>query len=255
MEREVVIEPLGSKRFKLELKDANRATLSRSYANASDCCGVKLKQEKFCSGCRKPVEGTPQRKLVKIGKEEHLIEAAALDGAMEQLERMDSIVITSFLKALPEEVEDRFDALIYGLPAEKKSADYKELVELLEGNVAIGHGVFRNNEFQVLLTVGKDGIVRLRKLVEESRRYGISDEAVRKALASEVNGQIIELERQIVAKKAIESFDFSTFKDTRAVIEEKVIEDFVLNGKVPEVRVVEEQQATSEIERLKALLS
>lgn len=254
MERDIVIEALGNKRFKVELKDANRATMNRSYPNASDCCGVKLKQEKFCSSCMKKVEGTPARKLVKLGKSEYLIDAAALDNAMEQLEQMDAITVTAFVEEIPA-VEDRYDALLYGLPAEKRGSEYRELVEILKGRTAIGKGVFRNNEFQVLLEVGNDGCIRIRKLVEESRRYDIAFDSVQIALKSPVNEQVVELEKQIIGKKSVKEFDFSEFKDTRAKIEEQVIEDFVLHGKVPQVTVVQEQKDENELARLQSLLN
>jgi len=267
MEREILIEALGNKRFKVELKDANKATLSRSYANATDCCGVKVKQEKFCSACRKKVvssidnsetETECSRKIVKIGKTEHLINAEKLDNAIEQLEQMDSICLTAFLSHKPEGIEDRYDAMVYVAPADKKASDYKELQEILKGRIAVGKGVFRSNEYQILMEVGADGIVRIRKLVEESRRYAFDAVKVANELAIvSVNQQVVDIEKQILDRKAIASYDFSRFKDARAVVEEQVIEDCVLNGNeapiVPK-NIVKEQKESDELARLQALL-
>lgn len=250
MERDVVIEPL-QKRFRIAVKDANRQRRNRSFANASDCCGVKLRQEKFCSSCNGKVGyGECKRKLVKIGKEEHLVDAAALQQATDALEGMEDIKLDSFLSRRPTGAEDRFDALIYAYPAKKHEAAYAELAAVLEGRTAVGTAVFRGNEFQVLVEVGDDGRVRVRKLVEEEQRYELQEIA-----KVAVNGQIVELERKILDKATVEDVDLSVFKDRRSEIEERIIEDVVLNGKaMPDVKKdVAKEKESDELARLKAL--
>ena len=250
MEKDVFVEPL-QKRFRVELKDANRAKRNRSYLNASDCCGAKLKQEKFCSVCNeKAAAYNCARKLVKIGKVEHLIDAAALEQATDALESMEDIRLHAFLKVRPAGAEDRFDALVYALPVKKLEGQYAELAAVLRGFVAVGEAVFRGNEFQVIVEVGDDGVVRIRKLVEEEQRYGVLPVEL-----SCVNGEIVALERQLVEKRLVDGYDVTGFRDARAEIEERVIEEFVLNGKVPEVKKeVVQAREQDEVARLKALM-
>jgi NAD kinase len=262
MERTIYVEPI-MKRYAVELKDANRERRNRSYSNASPCCSkeghaVKLKQEMKCAECESLVDRkTCTHKVVKIGKEEFLIEAAVLDGVLEQLEQVEEITITAISDSEPEGARDRYDALVYGLPVEKKAKEYKELAETLKGKVAIGAGVFRGNEFQVVVTVGDDGLLRVRKLVEESQRYGVEAQALTALLSKvEVSPQVVELQRKVLEKKKVDAFDVTVFRDRRGEMEEQVIEEVVVHGRVPSFapRIVEEQKAESEVERLKALL-
>lgn len=254
MEKTIFVEPL-QKYFKVSIKEANKQKRNRSFSNASDCCGVVLKQEKFCSGCNEKITETPSRKIIKIGKQEHLIDAQALKQVQEQLESCEDIKIHTFLNKLPSNAVDRFESLVYTYPAVKKEAQYKELTEILKNRFAIGTGVFRNNEFQVILSVGNDGILRIRKLVEESQRYDFdSEEVVASFINTEVNPQVLEIENSILDKQMKDDFDLTSFKDMRTAYEEQIIEDFVINGKIPEIKTkVAEQQAVDELERLKAL--
>ena len=253
MEKEILVEPL-QKRFKVVLKDANRQKRNRSFPNASNCCGARLQQKKFCSVCGEEVDTAElTRKIVKIGKEEHLVEASALKQAITALEALDAIKLSTFMSSRPSGVEDYFDALVFVLPAKKREQQYAELANILKGKVAFGSGVFRNNEFQIMVEVGDDGRIRVRKLVEESQRYDIPTVDI----SVELNNELVELERKIVEKNVVDSFDLSKFRDARAEIEEQVIEDVVLNGGVVENVVPQVKQAVEEdeIERLKKLLN
>ncbi len=251
MEKEILVEPL-QKRFKVSVKDANKQSRNRSYSNASNCCGSKLSQEKKCSGCgEKVASGECQRKIVKIGKEEHLIEASALKQCQETFAESGEIVLSTFMDKRPEGSEDRFGSLVYASPAEKRDAEYDELRKVLKNKVAIGKGVFRSNEFQVIVEVGADNLIRIRKLVEESQRY----DAPEVPAEMELNGEIVDLERAIIEKAVVDEHDVTEFRDTRSAMEEKVIEEFVLHGKVPEIKQeVKQEQETNELERLKALV-
>jgi hypothetical protein len=255
MERQILIEPL-QKRFTVALKNANKEARNRYYPNASDCCGVKLKQEKFCSSCNAKVEGVEtRRKIIKIGKAEHLIESKALKQVKESLEAMETLEIHTFLKELPANAEDRFDNLVYVLPVEKKLAQYSELIELLKGKVAVGKGVFNGNEYQFVVSVGSNNVIKLRKLVEQSQIYDINMDLVSEAVKTSLNPQIIALERQIIDRKLSTAFDISQFRDSRTEYEEKIIEEFVINGTVPEIKTeIAETQEQDELERLKALI-
>jgi hypothetical protein len=255
VEMDIEIVPLG-KRFVVEIKDANKASRNRSYGNASDCCGRALKQEKRCSGCGAEVSEC-SRKIVKIGKEEYVVDAKVLKQAKDALESMEGITVSSFLKNLPAGAEDRFESLVYASPKDKKVGQYAELAALLKGRVAVGKGVFRSNEFQVLLTVGDDGVVRIRKLVEESQRYAFDSSTVRTQVDSvKLDEGIVAVEQRILDKATVEGVDLSSFKDTRSEVEERIIEDIVVNGRVPDAPLAkrQEQESQDELARLKALL-
>lgn len=256
MEKIIVVEPL-QKRFTVSVKNANKEARNRSYSNASDCCGAKLKQDKKCSSCGEIVYATEcKRKIVKIGKEEHLIDASALKQVQESLSNVEELSLHTFLKELPKGSEDRFDSLMYAVPVEKKEAQYKELQEILKDRIAIGKGVFGTNEYQVVVSVGEDDVLRIRKLVEESQRYDFEPEEALAALVNvKLSEDVVQIENKILDKKSVDSFDLTEFRDMRSEYEERVIEDFVLNGRVPEVKKeVEQQQTQSELERLKQLM-
>ncbi|MBR9700398.1 hypothetical protein GOV11_00865 [Candidatus Woesearchaeota archaeon] len=252
MEKTLCIEPL-QKRFKVSVKDAYKQKRNRSYSNASPCHSAKLKQRKLCSVCDGDVEtSSVVSKIIKIGKEEHLINAEALKRITEDLQG-EEIKIHTILEQIPEEAEDRFEGLSYALPVPKGEGDYALLRELLKGRVMVGTAVFRNNEFEIVLTVGDDGLVRIRKLVEQSQFY---DTPIAEANI-EIDGELVDLCNSVLSKKTEATYDFTKFRDARAEVEERIIEDVVLHGKQPEVlprpkEVV--QDATAEKERLKALL-
>lgn len=252
----IYVEPL-QKRFTVDVKDANKAKRNRSYASASDCCGSRVKQERRCSTCNAEVPTKTQRKIVKIGKDEHLIDASALQQAMNALDAIEEVKLHTFLKDMPEGSEDRFDALVYGLPSEKRGREYAELVAMLDNRVAVGNAVFRNNEFQVLVTAA-DGVLKIRKLVEESQRNDVDFESAQQVAAEmRPSEELLAVENQILDKATTDSYDVTDFQDTRTQIEEQVVEEYVLNGKLPEtpkhVESVQKQQEQDEIERLKAL--
>lgn len=250
MEKEIFVEPL-QKRFRIAVKDANKLARNRSYSNASNCCGAKLVQEKKCSTCNEIVKSNDcQRKIVMIGKEEHLIEASALKQCQESFAD-GGIVLHTFMDKRPEGSEDRFGGLVYASPSEKRDAEYDELRQVLGNKVAIGKGVFRNNEFQVIVEVGDDNVIRIRKLVEETQRYDKPEVPANMQL----NEEILEIEKQLIDKAVVDKFDVTTFRDTRSQMEEKVIEEFVLHGRVPEIKQEVKQEAeVNELERLKALV-
>lgn len=262
MERTIYVEPIA-KRYTVEVKDANKSGVNRSYRVASPCCSreghpVLRKEEMKCAECGKVVSTKEcTHKIVSVGKEEFLVESALLKDVVDQMEKHDEIVLKAFLDSEPEGTQDRYDALVYCFPNEKKAKEYKELAQTLKGKFAIGTGVFRGNEYQVVVTVGDDGLLRMRKMVEETRRYPLDVEAVTALLNKvEVSAQVIDLQRKVLDKKKAESYDVKVFRDRRGEMEEKIIEDIVVHGRVPSFapRIVEEQKAESEVERLKALL-
>lgn len=253
MERRVYVEAL-QKAFSVKVKDASKSKRNRSYSTASNCCGSRVCMKKFCASCESEVNATEcTRKIVKVGKQEHLINAQALKQITEQLNENDEIRVHTFVEGMPQEALDRFDAMAYVLPT-KKEGEYVELREVLRGKTAIGTVVVRGNEYEVLLTVGEDDRIRMRRLVEQSQLYDVPEVMT----TAEPNKQVVQIERQIIERKTVNGYDFTRFRDTRAETEERIIEDVVLHGKQPEVtEVAQETQRASaeeELERLKALM-
>lgn len=255
----IFIEPL-QKRFDVDLKNAAKAARNKSYANASDCCGAKLKQEKKCADCGEAVHANDcRRKIVSIGKQDYLIDTSALKAVQETLEATDELRLRTFLNGeFGKEAQDRFDSLVYAFPIKKREAHYKELAALLKGRTAVGVAVFGSNEYEVLVTLGEDNIIRVRKLVEERQRYEYDFDAVKEQLAdAKVNDEVIALENDILNRKSVDAYDFGVFHDTRSDFEEKVIEDYVLNGVMPQAAQTLEQfkdkQDNDELARLRVL--
>lgn len=252
-ERTIKVEVLN-KTFGVGLMPVAKAKRNRSWLNASDCCGVKLQQDKKCTACQKEVKATEcQRKIVKVGKEEYLVKAEDIDNALESMESQEELVIHTFLPKLPENIQDRVDGIDYMAPIEKKEKDYKELQALLKGRFAVGKIVIRSNEYEVIVSVGTDGVIRMQKLVEQTQLYDKPTISMDNVSLSE---EIISLECSIIEKKMKSEYNFTEFKDTRSKVEEDIIEQVVLHGEVPQIVVkkVEIQKENDEVARLKALL-
>jgi hypothetical protein len=248
-ERMWVMEPL-QKRFQVEMRAASRERRNRSFSNASPCCEAKLCQVKRCSACEKEVDASECRhKIVKVGKSEHIIDGDTLKGLLPE---EGDIVFHTVLDRLPDASEDWFDSLDFATPVKKREREYAELAELLKGRYAVGKGVFRSNEFQVVATTGKDGIIRSRRLIDSDQK----NELPSIGQLPEPDAAVLDVERQILGKRAASGFDFSQFRDRRVEQEEQVIEEFVLHGKRPEkvVEEVKKQAADDELARLRALL-
>jgi len=253
MEKIIFVEPL-KKQFVVNVKDANRSARNRSFATASSCCGVRLKQQMLCSSCGGVVSRSDStHKIVKIGKSDYLIDSQTLQQVQEQLESFEFLSLSAFLSSEPVGAQDRYDGLLYAFPVKKKESQYKELVSILRGRVAVGKVVLRSNEYQVIVSVGGDDVLRVRKLVSESQRYDFSpDFEWRDAV---VNDQVVSLENQLLDKITVDTFDLTSFADKRIELEDSIIEEFVLHGRVPDVpKVVMQEQSDGELERLKALI-
>jgi len=254
MERTIQIDALN-KPFKVEVKDAVKGQRNRSFSNATNCCGKVVKQKKFCSVCDGDVTGQDfQRKIVKIGKSEHLIDAQALKQVSDRIKGEDIIKVHTIVSELPDDVSDRMDSFVW-ITAGKKVNDYAELKELFTDVYGIGTAGFRGNEYEVVLMTGGDGRVRCVKLVEQSQIYDKPDNDV----VGQYNEQIVAMEKDILGKKAIDKYDFSQFRDTRAEQEETMIENVVIHGIQPDVvetmKVVTQKSDEEELERLKALMN
>lgn len=254
--KQIYIEPMRTG-FEVQLKDANRQKRNRSFSNASPCCQAALKQEKRCGKCGESVATADcKHKIVKLGKQEYIIETDALKQVQDSLAQSEKVSVHTFLDALPEGAEDRYDALVYAYPVDKKELQYAELRSLLDGKVAVGTAVLRSNEYQVVLIVGADGVLRMRKLVEESQRYDFSPAAVKECLDGiSPREQVVQLGRKLIQKATVENYDVTEFRDARSEYEERIIEEYVLHGKTPRIaQEVKHQQEQDEVARLQALL-
>ena len=249
--KQIYIEPIQTT-YDVKFKDANKQKRNRTFSNASPCCNALLKQEKRCSDCNEIVATADcKHKIITISKQQYLIDSAVLQQIQDNLSaEADKVKIHSFLSELPAQAEDYYDSLVYVLPVPKKEQHYAELSAILKDKYAVGTAVLRNNEYQVILSVGDDNCIRLRKLIDASQRYDIVFEQPN----TEPRSQIINLSNQIISKKLKDSYDFSAFKDSRSEYEEKVIEEYVVNGKMPELAKIQTQSASDDLARLQALL-
>lgn len=254
MERTIQIDAL-QKSFNVGIKDAIRQKRNRSFGNATNCCGAKVSQKKFCSVCDGDVTGQDfARKIVKIGKAEHLINAQALKQVKDTIAENDTIRIHTIVRELPSGMSDRQDSYVFATEG-KKAGDFAELRELFQDFYGIGTAGFRGNEFEIVITASSDGRVRIHKLVEQSQMYDRPEADT----TGQFNQDIVAMEKDILEKNAVNDYDFSQFRDTRAESEEKMIEDVVLHGKQPEVAEtiaeVTQKSDADEMERLKALMN
>lgn len=254
MNSRIRIEPI-QKEFVVRTKDANKQKRNRSFSNASPCHHAKLKQEKRCSVCNEHISTTAcQHKIVKIGKDEHIIPAEALKSVQDVLAQQETITITKVLDKVPVEAEEWYEGLVWVTPEEKKEQQYAELSQLFADKVGVGTAVFRNNEYQVILKM-TNGVLSLRKLVEQSQKYDIDKDNAQRIAKQQVNQDILDLEKQILNKKTESDIDLSEFRDTRAEYEEKIIEEYVLNGEIPQTitTTTQDTKEQDELQRLKAL--
>ena len=253
MEKDIVIEPLGNKRLKVEFAPVAKASKNKSYPSASDCCGKPLEQEKFCSIChagegKAHTSGKTQRKLF----DKTTLVPSMMDKVVEQMAQMESAVITHFITERPEVLNDRVEKTMYITPGEKQIRQYAEFREVLKGRYAVGKVVLRNNESEVVFSVGDDNIIKAQFIVGIAQTYDKPDISPVDSVA--LNPVLVDLMKTVIAKKETSSYDFDTFVDTRQVIEQSIIEEFIKTGKVPEVKQVEMKQEEDEMEKLKALL-
>lgn len=254
VERRIRIEAL-QKEFSVGIKDAVRKKRNRSFANATDCCGSAVKQRKMCSVCDGDVTGAKfARKIVKIGKAEHLINAQALQQVRDSVKENDTIKVHTIMRELPAGISDRHDSYSFAVES-KKAGDFAELRELFRSYYGIGTASFGTNEYEVVIWTGTDDRVRINRLVEQSQFYDKPSTDT----TGKFNEQIVEAELQIMDKACVDEYNFTQFRDTRAEAEEQMIEDVVIHGKTPEVPTtiekVEEKNDQEELERLKALMS
>ena len=252
MERTILIKPLELRK-RLALKAANRERRSMSFANASNCCGVKLEQKKFCSKCHEKVNDRESTfKLAKVGKAFVKIPVEALKQKEEMLDAQE-IVFDTILKSEPDGASEWYDTVLIGEPIEKAEKDYKVLAELGKKFVFVGTAVFNAREYQV---IGKtvDGIFQIRKLVAPTQRNDIDrDEIVKAYEKEEVSKELLKVAEQVLAKNVQDEFNLNSFKPADEELEEKLVEA-AMDGKtiaVPKASVAKE---TDEVERLKALL-
>lgn len=277
MEKAIVLRTHKDRRYVVSVKNANKKQENKYFPNSSDCCGSEIGQERFCKAChggegKAFVGGKTQRKIIYLpGKQKQLIPTAALDQIQEALDSKGEVVITKFIDEdkVDQTIADRYDDLVYAAPksAKKKSEEkaslvqYAELREIMKGKVGVGVATFGSNEYQVLVSVpkladGSYGAVRIRKLVNEALRYDFDEAAVISMLDGvEVNQALVEVCRQVAEKSKVEEYDPTQFVDTRTEMTMKVVEDYLLNGKVSDVvQNVVAKQETDDIAALKELL-
>ena len=232
------------------------------HANATDCCGVKVNEHKFCSKCNEKVSGKMKRKLIDIGKIRDkdgnipMIDVSLLDDIKKQLDDVSEVRVSQFTKDLPEQAMERFERLMKAGIVDKKLDDYKELQELLRGRYGVGMGNFGGCQRKVILYLDQQGVISMRKLTSDDQQVSFDAEEVLTRLAGvKIDQELIEIEKQIIEQNLKPITDFG-YKDMRVAMEEELIEK-VLSGEqpTPVVPRLKEQKAENEKDRLKRLLA
>lgn len=255
MKKVIYIEKL-QKRFPVDVRFVAKDATSRSFATASDCCGVRVNQKKFCSACSKEVKATEaKRKIVSLHKEDFLIDAAQLKDVVDALDEREEIVVKAVMskEALPDDVEDRFGKMMKVIPVAKREGEYAELSALLRSCVGIASAVINGNEFEVLVYAGKDGVLRMRLLIDDEMHHEMP--AVELAM-DKVSEPILALEQRILQKAQVSEWDFSAHKNKRREMEEVLIERAIVKGEVPSplpLETLTKEKEKDELARLKVL--
>ena len=263
MERTILLKGQNGKdikRFVVGIKNAYRQKRNRYLPNASpnstDTEIYPLIQKKFCPKTDEEISSDMiSHKILKVGKTQYLVPSNVLKLAQE----FDSneIVFNTYLEAdaLPDNMTERVENIIYAEQTKDKSA-YCELAKLLDGRVAVGTGVFGNNEYQVCARTNSDGRVVMYLLADEEQMYDKTE--ITQAQFCE---EIVALESQLLSKAEIKpsDYDVTKFRDSRAEREEQILTEFVIEGKLPEVAEIKieakRESDEAEKERLKALLA
>jgi hypothetical protein len=257
MKKVVYMEKL-QKRFPVDVRFVTKDMTSRSFATASDCCGVRVVQKKFCSNptCNKEVKATEaKRKIVSLHKEEFLIDAAQIKAIVEALDEQEEIIVKETMprEELPDDLEDRFGKLMKAVPVTKREAEYAELSALFSSRVGIASVVINGNDYEALLYAGKDGVLRMRLLIDDEMHHELPD--VELAM-DKVSEPVLAMEQRILQKSQIRTWDFSAHKNKRREMEDTLIERAIVKGDVPSpmpIEVLAQTKEKDELARLKAL--
>lgn len=254
-----IVMPMLDKSFTLDISygDTIKSQRNRSFASASPCCEVELKQDKKCGGCGKIVaQNEVTKKILKIGKQKIVLPAEQLDNIEDSIAQSAcDIQVKAVMKndnfKLPVE---RVDGIKYTEPAKRRTRDYVELKELLKGHTLVAEAVFKSNSYEVVLTTQGDMIMVV-KLATESRLNnkpsldGINDITL--------NPELLKVESAILDKNAVESYDFSQFEDMRIKLVDDLIEKVAMGEKLPEMKSVVKKSSlgeADELAKMKALL-
>ena len=238
--------------FKVDLKKITKSAKNRSYPNLSNCCGVELKQKKYCSGCNEEITDTSKEKLFKLGKERYKVSTDHLNQIKTNLDD-ERIKITEYRDR--NEIDDTFyaDILFQVRQHAKYRKDYTEFYEVLarSGKVAIGKLIYNNRPYPVMIYSYKGTLmVRALRFADEVTDLTTVDKAP-------MNEEKVKL--LIAALKLSEkdiSFNVEHFNNEREEMEQELIMKCVNGEELPEVEKIEvvTKDDTEEMEKLKQLL-
>ena len=249
MELRISVPELGQV-WEVEWYAAAKDARNRSFAQASGCCGVKLNQHKVCSKCGEKQPYKTGKKIVKVGKDEVVVDARVLEDALSKLGEKGTMVVKKLLREVPVEAENRVESVVFLKPKEKGEIEYAECREALRGFVGVAEGVFRNNGYECVVDI-VDDMIRVRRLVEQSQYNG--EPEIEPCV---VDTELLAMRRELLEGAVAEEHDFSQYRDSRVAAEEAVIEAVALGKPLPQFgEEVVVQKAENERERLKALLA
>jgi hypothetical protein len=251
MQKTIAIEAIG-KRFVVDIQYADRKQRDPlTLKNATDCCGAEIGAKKYCKHCQKE-SPTSMRKMWKKGKEERLISTDAFDAMTEELESREESKVKSIIvkEKLDAKVQDRYGRMLFITPVDKKEAGYKELKEILGAKTAIGTIVIKGYEYEYLLYVGSDDVLRMRLLLSDSQLHETPSINLNGVYVSE---KVVAAYKQLLEKKAeVREYDFTQFVDSRGKAIESMVEQAILSGTIPKPKAspVQEMREVKEAEEL-----
>ncbi len=244
-----------NRRLRVDVKSGvtKTRTSSISYGLASPCCLKPQKIKKYCEGCQKNIEGDNTHKIAKFGGEEYLVPISAFQKIEDNLKAKDEEIVVETVipnEDVPLRINDAIIQTLYLTPAGKKiTAEYDELVRVLDDLTAVVRIVQNKNEYEGLLIVD-EGVAKIRLLADTNQVKSLPEiEIVTKA-----NDKIVDLSRQVLLKNSSD-YEFGTYEDRRTVMEMELIEQAVAGNlpDVPDAVAVDDSTEADAIAELEAL--
>jgi hypothetical protein len=220
--------------------------------NVSDCCGVELKQRKYCGdgeivGCGKAVGKVSRKKLVLPGVEPKFIDIAVLT-EIEELVADKKMSVTGVMhrEDVPVGIGARIVKSWYLYPEKESAKEMANIVSALQASACVFIGVLtvRGSEYEAVFRPVGNGLLVAEMLCEPSQVYATPEfEGV------EPNLKAVEVLAAGFKENAVAEHVFD-HRDTAMVAFEQAVTEFVTKGVLPQAAKVEVQREAQELEAL-----
>lgn len=246
-----IVLPFGSSkqsRYTVNFKNAISSSSSGiKIKGATSCCNAEVGSKKYCKECGEEKAWKAERKMFKFDGKEHIFDADKFDEMIATIDNTD-IEVKAILQNEPPRANKLYNKLAFATPAKKHEKEYAELKEVLKEYVLVVEFSERQNHHQGLLSV-QDEQIMLRYLHDSD---DLNEPVVQ--IEEEANGEVVELKRKILGKKATNEFDVMDFHSKRKEIEENFF-DAIITGKEASIAKEEvvESKGNNELDELRAL--